>query len=170
MFLKLKQTINQLINSQHAFQRWNFEAIDMPLSSQRLEQYQRLIKQVTSNIQFAMTAPVIWAGIIPALLLDLFVTVYQYSCFPVYGINKVKRADYFRYEREQLQYLTLLEKINCYYCSYFNELVAYTSEVAARTESYWCPLKHKTRLSNPHRHYKQFAEFGDEACFRHKKD
>ena len=39
-----------------------------------------------------LTAPVIYAGIIPFLLLDLFVSVFQAVCFPIYGIAKVKRA------------------------------------------------------------------------------
>ena len=33
-----------------------------------------------------ITAPVIYSLIVPLLLLDLFVTVYQAICFPVYGI------------------------------------------------------------------------------------
>jgi hypothetical protein len=35
-----------------------------------------------------LTAPVICVGFIPLLLLDLFVTIYQAVCFPVYGIPK----------------------------------------------------------------------------------
>jgi hypothetical protein len=41
-----------------------------------------------------LTAPVIYSLIFPLLLLDLFVTVYQAVCFPVYGIAKVRRGDY----------------------------------------------------------------------------
>ncbi len=41
-----------------------------------------------------LTAPVICAGFIPLLRLDLFVTLYQAVCFPVYGIPKVRRTDY----------------------------------------------------------------------------
>ena len=33
---------------------------------------------------YIITAPVIYAMIIPALVMDLFVTIYQAVCFPVY--------------------------------------------------------------------------------------
>lgn len=67
-----------------------------------------------------LTAPVIYAGFIPFLLLDLFVTVYHSVCFPVYDIPKVRRADYLVFDREELPYLNIIEKFNCFYCSYGN--------------------------------------------------
>ena len=47
-----------------------------------------------ANPLVVLTAPVIYAGIVPFLLLDLFVSLYQAVCFPIYGIAKIKRADY----------------------------------------------------------------------------
>src|SRR5688572_16907257 len=41
-----------------------------------------------------LTAPIIYSLIAPLGLLDLFVTIYQSVCFPVYGIPKVRRCDY----------------------------------------------------------------------------
>jgi len=41
-----------------------------------------------------ITAPVIYALIVPMLLLDLCVTIYHAVCFPVYGITKIQRGDY----------------------------------------------------------------------------
>ena len=38
-----------------------------------------------SSLLTILTAPIIYAGIVPLLLMDLFVTVYQAVCFPVYG-------------------------------------------------------------------------------------
>ena len=38
-----------------------------------------------------LTAPVIYALIVPLVLLDIFVSLYQAICFPVYGIEKVRR-------------------------------------------------------------------------------
>ena len=35
-----------------------------------------------------LTAPVIYAVIVPLVLLDLFVSIYQRVCFPVYGIQR----------------------------------------------------------------------------------
>lgn len=48
-----------------------------------------------ANPLVVLTAPVIYAGIVPFLLLDLFVSIFQAVCFPIYGIAKIKRADYF---------------------------------------------------------------------------
>jgi len=114
----------------------------------------------------ALTAPVIYAGWIPFLLMDLFVTVYQLVCFPVYGIPKVRRGDYLVFDREDLPYLNLLEKFNCFYCSYANGVAAYAREVAARTEQYWCPIKHARRIVAAHSRYPRFAEHGDAETYR----
>lgn len=113
-----------------------------------------------------LTAPVIYAGWIAFLLMDLFVTVYQAVCFPVYGIPKVRRADYIVFDREDLPYLNAIEKFNCFYCSYGNGVAAYTREVAARTEQYWCPIKHARRIRGAHDRYPRFFEHGDAEAFR----
>lgn len=108
-----------------------------------------------------LTAPIIYSGIIPFLPLDLFLTVYQGICFPVYGVPKVRRGDYFVFDRGNLKYLNLLERLNCLYCSYGNGLFAYATEIAARTEQHWCPIKHAQRLSSPHSRYGHFFDYGD---------
>ncbi|MFZ3033350.1 MAG: hypothetical protein WA138_04995, partial [Parvibaculum sp.] len=89
-----------------------------------------------------LTAPFIYSLILPLALLDIFVSAYQAVCFPAYGIEKVKRADYLIFDRNHLAYLNALEKLNCAYCSYANGLLAYVHEIAGRTEAYWCPIKH----------------------------
>jgi hypothetical protein len=108
-----------------------------------------------------LTAPVIYSVIVPLVLLDLFVTVYQLICFPIYGIPKVKRKDYFVFDRGYLAYLNFVEKLNCAYCSYGNGLVAYTREIFARTEQYWCPIKHARRVVGAHARYLKFDDYGD---------
>ena len=108
-----------------------------------------------------LTAPVIYACIFPALFMDLVVTIYQAVCFPVYAIPKVKRADYIVIDRHNLQYLNLVEKMNCFYCGYFIGLIAYVQEIAARTEQYWCPIKHARKLAGIHSRYHRFLEYGD---------
>jgi len=113
-----------------------------------------------------ITAPVIYSVIFPALLLDLFVTVYQAICFPVYKIAKVKRDDYIIIDRHNLQYLNVIEKLNCMYCSYFNGLLGYITEVAARTEQYWCPIKHAQKMNSIHSKYQNFFDYGDSVSFR----
>jgi hypothetical protein len=114
----------------------------------------------------ALTAPVIYIGWIPFLLMDLFVTVYQWVCFPVYRIPKVRRADYIVFDREDLPYLNLIEKFNCFYCSYGNGVAAYLREVAARTEQYWCPIKHARRIRAAHDRYPDFFDYGDADAYR----
>jgi len=118
----------------------------------------------------ALTAPFIYALILPLALLDLFVTIYQAVCFPVYGLKKVRRQDYIAVDRHHLAYLNALEKLNCVYCSYANGLIAYVHEIASRTESYWCPIKHARKVFGVHGHYREFAEYGDAASYKAKMD
>ena len=70
-----------------------------------------------SRLLVILSAPVIYAGWIPFLLIDLFVTTYQAICFPIYRIPKVKRSDYLVFDRTDLPYLNAIEKFNCFYCS-----------------------------------------------------
>lgn len=118
-----------------------------------------------SRLLVALTAPVIYIGWIPFLLMDLFVTVYQGICFPIYRIPKVKRADYLIFDRGELPYLNAIEKFNCFYCAYGNGIAAYTREVAARTEQYWCPIKHARRISAAHARYPDFFDYGDAEAY-----
>lgn len=121
-----------------------------------------------ANPLVVLTAPVIYSMIVPIALLDISVMVYQAICFPAYGIPKVSRRDYLVFDRHHLAYLNALEKINCAYCSYANGAVAFMREVAARTEIYWCPIKHARRVLGPHPHYHGFADFGDAEAYRAK--
>ena len=102
----------------------------------------------------------------PLLLLDLFLFCYQHICFPLYGIPKVRRSEYLVFDRTDLPYLNLVEKINCAYCSYGNGLAAYFREVAARTEQYWCPIKHARKILDAHERYPRFFEYGDAESYR----
>ena len=112
-----------------------------------------------------LSAPVIYSLILPFVLLDLFVTLYQRICFPVYGIARVKRADFIRIDRHHLAYLNGLQKLNCIYCGYCNGLIGYVQEVAGRTEAYWCPIKHAARVGAHHAYYAQFVDYGDAEGF-----
>ncbi|HEY8119307.1 MAG TPA: hypothetical protein VIE91_08725 [Methylophilaceae bacterium] len=113
-----------------------------------------------------VTAPFIYA-VFPALLLvDLLASLYHAVCFPLLGIPKVKRGDYFIFDHQHLAYLNLLEKFNCAYCSYGNGLVSYLKEIIGRTEQYWCPIKHARRVLAAHSRYGSFVEYGDAESFR----
>ncbi|MEN9887818.1 MAG: hypothetical protein RL758_2396 [Pseudomonadota bacterium] len=119
-----------------------------------------------SRFTVLLTAPVIYAGWPVFALLDVFVSVYQALCFPVYRIPKVRRRDYLVFDRTDLPYLNAIEKFNCFYCSYGNGVVAYAREISARTEQYWCPIKHARRLHGAHDRYPAFFEHGDAEAFR----
>ncbi|WP_236025899.1 hypothetical protein [Geomonas azotofigens] len=108
-----------------------------------------------------ISAPLIYLGFVPFIVLDLYLFLYQSICFPIYGIHKVKRSDYLVFDREDLQYLNIIEKFNCFYCSYGNGLAALVREIGARTEQYWCPIKHARRIRDAHSRYPRFFEFGD---------
>lgn len=113
-----------------------------------------------------LTSPIIYLCSIPFFALDLAVTVYQAICFPVYGIAKVPRRDYLVFDRGRLAYLNVIEKIGCVYCSYANGLLAYIVEIAARTEQYFCPIKHARPPLRPHSHYPSFVPYGDPRAYR----
>jgi hypothetical protein len=115
----------------------------------------------------ALTAPLIYACLIPFLLLDLLISAYQTVCFPIYGIPKVRRRDYMLFDRGRLRYLNRVEQMNCIYCSYANGLIAYVREISARTEQHWCPIKHDQQPQAPHSRYPRFLPYGDEHTYRH---
>jgi len=126
----------------------------------------RFLRQ--SSLLAILTAPVIWACLLPAVLLDLFVSIYHAICFPVYGIPKVKRGDYIVIDRHALGYLNAIEKLNCLYCGYVNGLLGYSREIAARTEQYWCPIKHARKVAAIHSRYRRFLEYGDAENYRRR--
>jgi hypothetical protein len=114
-----------------------------------------------------LTTLLIYLQLIPLAVLDLSVTFYQWICFPVYGISHVPRRRYFVLDRHRLSYLGRLEKLNCTYCAYANGVMSYTREVSARTEAYWCSIKHRARPRDPLRLYRSFSTFGDAPGYRH---
>jgi hypothetical protein len=116
---------------------------------------------VTNRPQNLITGPVIYSMIVPLLVLDLFVTLYQAVCFPIYRVARVRRGDYIVMDRHHLQYLNFIEKFHCSYCAYASGLVAYVFEVVARTEQYFCPIKHARRILGTHTRYAHFLDYGD---------
>ena len=114
-----------------------------------------------SDLRNVMSAPVIYLMIIPFSALDITLSVYQHLCFPLYRIPKVRRSDYIVLDRHHLSYLNIIEKINCVYCGYVSGLLTYCREIVARTEQYWCPIKHARKVVNPHKRYAGFARYGE---------
>ncbi|MFH1019449.1 MAG: hypothetical protein V1782_02390 [Pseudomonadota bacterium] len=139
------------------------------------KQHRTLVLRISRYLSEAallniLTAPLIWFILIPALFLDISVTIFQAVCFRAYRIPRVKRHHYIVIDRQALAYLNLIEKLNCVYCGYCNGLIAYIREVAARTEQYWCPIKHARRLAAMHSRYGKFLEYGDAEGYRRRLD
>lgn len=134
-------------------------------------QHRQLAKRIRhylkeAPIQNILTAPVIWFCLFPAVFMDMVMSFFQAVCFPVYGIPKVRRKDYIVIDRHYLSYLNGLEKLNCVYCGYFNGLIGYAQEIAARTEQYWCPIKHARKTRFVHSRYSKFLSYGDGVSYR----
>ena len=139
---------------------------DQFVKRQHLKYRKGLIGYVLKGrLLVVLASPVIYSMIIPLVCVDLFFTIYQHVCFPIYKVNMVKRADYLIFDRKQLSYLNLIEKFNCIYCSYGNGILAYAMEIAARTEQYWCPIKHAHRLKYAHSRYHRFVDYGDAEAY-----
>jgi hypothetical protein len=118
-----------------------------------------------SELRNVVSAPVVYSLIVPITLLDLWVTLYQALCFPLYRIARVDRSRFVVVDRHRLAYLNLVEKLNCAYCGYANGVIAYAREVASRTELYWCPIKHARRAAGSHARYARFLDYGDPTDF-----
>jgi len=144
---RLEDEIEEDLKRRRAELHADFEGRKVRFEAAVLEQQRRFrtgLLQYVLGAQWrnAVSAPFVYAVILPLMLLDLFVCVYQHVCFRLYGIPRVRRRDYLVFDRAHLGYLNLLEKINCAYCSYANGLVSFVKEVVGRTEQYWCPIKH----------------------------
>lgn len=153
--------------SQHRIQNQqknNYKRLHMSL-------LKRVIKDPKHFILIFITAPANYGLVIPIAILDVFCTLYQAIFFPAYKIPKVKRSKYLSIDRKKLSYLTFVQKLNCVYCDYANGVLAYATEVAGRTEWYWCPIKHPDNVGRAHDHYDKFITYddGDNFAKEHKK-
>jgi hypothetical protein len=121
-----------------------------------------------SSIQSVLSAPFIYSLIVPVVILDVWVTLYQAICFRLYGIARVRRSAYIVIDRQHLAYLNAIEKLNCVFCAYANGTFAYVREIAGRTEQYWCPIRHAARVRGAHPHYRHFVDYGDAEAYRRR--
>lgn len=162
---RLEDDLNRLLQEQQVSFNYRLEGTKV-FFEQNIRTAQRRLK--TGIIKFILrsqprnliSAPFIYSVMFPVVLLDAWVSIYQQICFPLYRIPRVPRSQYIIIDRHRLPYLNVIEKFNCIYCGYCGGVFAYVREVAARTEQYWCPVKHARRVLDPHRRYAQFADFG----------
>jgi hypothetical protein len=113
-----------------------------------------------------ISAPFIYAMIVPLVLLDVSVSLYQAICCRMWRIERARRSDHVRIDRHKLRYLNGVQKLNCAYCGYANGVLAFAADVIARTEQYWCPIQHERPPAAPHERYASFIPFGEERGIR----
>jgi len=115
-----------------------------------------------------LTSPLIYGMVIPAILFDVTLFLYQQIIFRIYKFESLKRSDYIIFDRQYLGYLNSIEKLNCMYCSYFNGLMHYASAIVSRTELYFCPIKHAKKIAYEHEYYDEFFRYGEEDAYQKK--
>jgi hypothetical protein len=169
--LRLEREIELELNRAREHWRYRIEAGKIRFEHDVRAAHQRLKQSVPaylreSNPLHLLVAPVIYSLIVPIAILDLWISCYQFVCFPVFGIPRVRRDAYIVFDRHHLGYLNLIEKMNCGFCGYANGVLAYVREIAGRTEQYWCPIRHAKRVRAPHSHYGEFVDYGDAASYQ----
>ncbi|GAB6036587.1 hypothetical protein JCM15519_11460 [Fundidesulfovibrio butyratiphilus] len=165
-----KRLTRELDNRQHEF-LYTFENKKVRFQAEVKAKHRKMAAKWSeyvreSGVMTILTVPIIWSALLPCLVMDIVVTLYQWICFPIYAIPKVTRADHVILDRHHLKYLNLIEKVNCLYCGYFNGIISYVREVAARTEQYWCPIRHARPAASRHSRYRFFFSYGDAESYR----
>lgn len=160
-----EQLLDEIEEQQQKFQ-YRLEGTKVRFEHTVLEAHHKLKVAImpwlrSSLLRNVVSAPFIYAMIVPIAFMDLTVTLYQHICFRLYNVRRVNRSKYIVLDRHQLAYLNGIEKFNCLYCGYGNGVIAYTREIIARTEQYWCPIKHARRVAGTHNRYRNFLPYGD---------
>lgn len=124
-------------------------------------------KKHKRRLRHWLSSPFIYLMVFPLVLIDICTEVYHQICFRLYEIELVSRSSYIKIDRHKLQYLSLFDKLNCTYCGYANGLLRYNCEIAARTEKYWCGIKHKPdqNFIEPE-HHKEFIDYNNEKKYK----
>lgn len=168
----LLQQIRQLEEELRFELNQRSQIIGFTIEGKRVE-FEHSIRQAHKRLKYSLwhwlgtqpinliTMPIIYSMIVPLLIIDIVVSFYQFTCFPIYRIKLVRRRDYIVFDRHHLNYLNFIERFHCVYCSYVNGVVAYIREIVARTEQYFCPIKHARKVLGTHERYQYFIEYGD---------
>jgi hypothetical protein len=168
----LENEINQTLRAQENEIRFHFRGKKVIFDRSIKEAHRKLkinfFRWLATRPQNLITGPIIYSMIFPLILLDICVSFYQLCCFPIYRIPKVQRANYINFDRYQLNYLNFIEKFHCTYCAYGTGLMAYITEVIARTEQYFCPIKHARAMIGTHARYQAFLNYGDAENYEEK--
>lgn len=164
---KIKESISEISNKNEAYTKLiqlkeNIsDTLDEHIN--KILEERNIVKRikfpkVKFNWKYLLSIPFIYSMIIPTVLLHIFTQLYQQVCFRLYEIPIVKQKDYLVYDRQLFSLLNPIEKFNCIYCSYVNNIFRFCTEVGARTERYWCPIKYFRRINNTHSQYGKFVK------------
>ena len=136
---RIEREIEHELNRAREHWRYRIDAGRVRFEQDVRAAHQRLKQSIPaylreSNPLHLLVAPVIYSLIVPIAILDIWISLYQVICFPIFGISRVRRDSYIVFDRHHLAYLNLIEKMNCGYCGYANGVLAYVREIAGRTE------------------------------------
>src|SRR6056297_4155619 len=95
---ELQDELEEEFSRRRAAFRYGFENGRVVFEAEMRRRHREMRVRLSTFLRRArpltvITAPVIYSMIVPFALLDLFVTIYQRICFPVYRIERVRRAD-----------------------------------------------------------------------------
>lgn len=130
--------------------------------STRLDPFKGKWFPLIGLIKLVFGMPFIYALIIPIFALDIMVSLYQSVCFPIYRIPKIRRSHFIHIPRKGLESLNIVDRLNCYYCSYANGVLRYTQKIAAETEKMWCPIRQ--RLKPGYQEPSHHTDFSENGC------
>jgi hypothetical protein len=92
---ELENEINQTLRAQENEIRFHFRGKKVIFDRSIKEAHRKLkinfFRWLATRPQNLITGPIIYMMIFPILLIDIFVSFYQWTCFPVYGISKISR-------------------------------------------------------------------------------
>ncbi len=161
----IEKELNEIIHQQEIQFNYQLKGKKVEFESSIKEAHKKLkiglIHWFSKRPINLLTGPIIYSMIVPMLILDVCISFYQLTCFPIYEIKLVKRRDYISFDRHHLHYLNWIEKFHCTYCAYGAGLLAYIKEIVARTEQYFCPIKHARKVMGTHSRYIKFLDYGD---------
>ena len=113
----LNDEIQSELNKQSS--KWFYQVQGKRIEFERsIKQKHRTLKLgiyrwfLTVRPQNYLTAPIIYGMVVPMILFDLGIMFYQLTCFPIYGISRVRRSDYIVFDRRHLAYLNFIEKFD----------------------------------------------------------
>ncbi len=169
--LRLQSELDSEIEKRRKSLGWDLKEHFVAFEQGIATEHRRLRTSAASYLahsppSITLTTPIIYSLIVPFVILDGWISLYQAICFRAYRIARVRRSDYMVFDRQHLAYLNWIEALNCLYCGYANGVIAYAREIGSRTEQYWCPIKHALRVTDPHLRYYQFLEYGDADGYR----